>query len=173
DGLVRAARDTRAPLIVVNSPNNPTGTPLPEGAVERLLAETAALIVLDEAYQDFGGPTAVPLLKDEPRLVALRTCSKAMSRAGLGKCSAGWWKSTASWSATCPGPPVWRAVCGSPLAPMKTWTRWCAPCRRFSYEPQRRGEAEDEGDRGARAARPRRGGTRGAGDGHRLLRSHA
>ena len=83
DGLVRAARDTRAPLIVVNSPNNPTGTPLPEGAVERLLAETAALIVLDEAYQDFGGPTAVPLLKDEPRLVVLRTFSKAMSLAGL------------------------------------------------------------------------------------------
>jgi len=83
DALVRAARDTRAPLVVVNSPNNPTGTPLPDGAVERLLAETTALIVLDEAYQDFGGPTAVPLLKDEPRLVVLRTFSKAMSLAGL------------------------------------------------------------------------------------------
>src|SRR5437016_4378654 len=83
DGLVRAARDTRAPLIVVNSPNNPTGTPLPDGAVQRLLAETTALIVMDEAYQDFGGPTAVPLLKDEPRLVVLRTFSKAMSLAGL------------------------------------------------------------------------------------------
>src|SRR3989442_13429155 len=83
DALVGAARDTRAPLIVVNSPNNPTGTPLPEGAVERLLAETVALIVLDEAYQDFGGPTAVPLLKDGPRLVVLRTFSKAMSLAGL------------------------------------------------------------------------------------------
>ncbi len=83
DALVQAARDTRAPLVVVNSPNNPTGTPLPDGAVERLLAETAALIVLDEAYQDFGGPTAVPLLKDEPRLVVLRTFSKAMSLAGL------------------------------------------------------------------------------------------
>ena len=83
DALVQAARDTRAPLVVVNSPNNPTGTPLPDGAVERLLAETTALIVLDEAYQDFGGPTAVPLLKDEPRLVVLRTFSKAMSLAGL------------------------------------------------------------------------------------------
>ena len=83
DALVRAARDTQAPLVVVNSPNNPTGTPLPGGAVERLLAETAALIVMDEAYQDFGGPTAVPLLKDAPRLVVLRTFSKAMSLAGL------------------------------------------------------------------------------------------
>ncbi len=83
DALVRAARDTQAPLVVVNSPNNPTGTPLPDGAVQRLLAETTALIVMDEAYQDFGGPTAVPLLKDEPRLVVLRTFSKAMSLAGL------------------------------------------------------------------------------------------
>src|SRR5881396_18228 len=83
DALVRAARDTQAPLVVVNSPNNPTGTPLPDGAVQRLLAETTALIVMDEAYQDFGGPTAVPLLKDEPRLVVLRPFSKAMSLAGL------------------------------------------------------------------------------------------
>src|SRR5438105_14024071 len=60
--LIRAVRDTRAPVVVVNSPNNPTGTPLPEGAAERLLAETEALVVLDEAYQDFGGPTAIPLL---------------------------------------------------------------------------------------------------------------
>jgi histidinol-phosphate aminotransferase len=83
DALVRAVRDTRAPLIVVNSPNNPTGTPLPDGAVQRLLAETQALIVVDEAYQDFGGPTAVPLLRDAARLVVLRTFSKAMSLAGV------------------------------------------------------------------------------------------
>jgi len=81
--LVRAARETRARVLVVNSPNNPTGTPLPDGAVERLLAETAALVVVDEAYQDFGGATAVPLLADQPRLVVLRTFSKAMSLAGL------------------------------------------------------------------------------------------
>src|SRR5213592_992569 len=72
--LIRAVRDTRAPVVVVNSPNNPTGTPLPEGAAERLLAE---------AYQDFGGPTAIPLLARAPRLVVLRTFSKAMSLAGL------------------------------------------------------------------------------------------
>src|SRR5256885_9344212 len=81
--LIRAVRDTRAPVVVVNSPNNPTGTPLPEGSTERLLAETEALVVLDEAYQDFGGPTAIPLLARAPRLVVLRTFSKAMSLAGL------------------------------------------------------------------------------------------
>ncbi len=81
--LIRAAGTTAARVVVVNSPNNPTGTPLPEGGVERLLGDTGALIVVDEAYQDFGGPTAVPLLAEHPRLVVLRTFSKAMSLAGL------------------------------------------------------------------------------------------
>lgn len=81
--LIRAAVAAQARVIVVNSPNNPTGTPLPDGGVERLLEETEALIVVDEAYQDFGGPTALPLLAEHARLVVLRTFSKAMSLAGL------------------------------------------------------------------------------------------
>ncbi len=81
--LIRAAVAAQARVIVVNSPNNPTGTPLPDDAVARLLDETEALIVVDEAYQDFGGPTAVPLLAEHARLVVLRTFSKAMSLAGL------------------------------------------------------------------------------------------
>ena len=83
DALARAAREARASVVVVNSPNNPTGTPLPDDGVGRLLAQTDALVVVDEAYQDFGGPTAIPLLKGEPRVVVLRTFSKAMSLAGL------------------------------------------------------------------------------------------
>jgi len=39
--------------------------------------------VCDEAYQEFGGPTAIPLLRRTSRLVVLRTFSKAMGMAGL------------------------------------------------------------------------------------------
>jgi histidinol-phosphate aminotransferase len=81
--LIRAAAAAHARVVVVNSPNNPTGTPFPEGGVERLLAETEALVVLDEAYQDFGGPSGIPLLAAHPRLVVLRSFSKSMSLAGL------------------------------------------------------------------------------------------
>jgi len=81
--LVGAARSSGARVVVVNAPNNPTGSALPDGAIERVLAETDALVVVDEAYQDFGGSTAVPLLALHPRLVVLRTFSKAMSLAGL------------------------------------------------------------------------------------------
>jgi len=83
DALVAAVREHRAAVVIVNSPNNPTGTPLPDGGAARLLRETDALVVVDEAYQDFGGPTALPLLAEQPRLIVLRTFSKAMAMAGL------------------------------------------------------------------------------------------
>lgn len=83
DRLIEAARRERARVIMLNSPNNPTGSALPDGAVERILAETDAFVVCDEAYQDFGGPTALPLLRQTSRLVVLRTFSKAFGLAGL------------------------------------------------------------------------------------------
>jgi len=81
--LIAAARRERARVVVLNSPNNPTGSALPEGAVRRILDETEALVLCDEAYQDFGGPSAVSLLRQSARLVVLRTFSKAMGMAGL------------------------------------------------------------------------------------------
>jgi histidinol-phosphate aminotransferase len=83
DSLITAAQRERARVVVLNSPNNPTGSVLPDGAVERVLAETSALVLCDEAYQDFGGPSAVTLLHRSARVVVLRTFSKAMGMAGL------------------------------------------------------------------------------------------
>jgi histidinol-phosphate aminotransferase len=83
DRIVETAVRERARVVVLNSPNNPTGSALPEGAVERILGETGALVLCDEAYQDFGGPTAIPLLRRTSRVVVLRTFSKAMGMAGL------------------------------------------------------------------------------------------
>jgi histidinol-phosphate aminotransferase len=83
DGLIKAAQRESARVIVLNSPNNPTGSALPEGAVERILSQTEALVVCDEAYQDFGGPSAIRLLSHSSRLVVLRTFSKAFGLAGL------------------------------------------------------------------------------------------
>lgn len=83
DRLIEAANREKARVIVLNSPNNPTGSALPVDAVERILAETSALVVCDEAYQDFGGPTAVGLLSRSSRVVVLRTFSKAFGLAGL------------------------------------------------------------------------------------------
>lgn len=79
--LLREAREAR--VVVVCTPNNPTGTTCPRSLVERLLGETEALVLVDEAYQEFGGDTMVPLLRESARVVVLRTFSKAFGLAGL------------------------------------------------------------------------------------------
>ncbi len=81
---VQDAVDARTRLIVVISPNNPTGTVVPLEAVEHLLTQFPDCAVLvDEAYFEFNGLTAVPLLKRFPNLVVLRTFSKAFALPGL------------------------------------------------------------------------------------------
>jgi histidinol-phosphate aminotransferase len=83
DAIVRTARETDAAVIVLCSPNNPTGCWLSEDEVRRIHDETDALVLLDQAYVEFGGYDGIPLLAGRPRLVVLRTFSKAMAMAGL------------------------------------------------------------------------------------------
>jgi histidinol-phosphate/aromatic aminotransferase/cobyric acid decarboxylase-like protein len=83
DALLAARRETGAALTIVCSPNNPTGTSLEIGDVERLCRDGDGLVVIDEAYHEFSARTAVPLLERHPNLVVLRTFSKAMALAGL------------------------------------------------------------------------------------------
>jgi len=81
--LREARRQSQAPLTIVCSPNNPTGTSLPLAEIERLCDDADGLVVVDEAYHEFAGTSAVPLLERHANLVVLRTFSKAMALAGL------------------------------------------------------------------------------------------
>lgn len=83
DAIIRAARDTRAAVVVLCTPNNPTGSALTREEIERIHDSVDALILLDQAYVEFGGYDGIPLLDGRPRLVVLRTFSKAMAMAGL------------------------------------------------------------------------------------------
>lgn len=83
EALLRARRESGAPLTIVCSPNNPTGGVLPAGDLRRLCAESDSLVVVDEAYHEFSRQSAVPLLSEHENLVVLRTFSKAMGFAGL------------------------------------------------------------------------------------------
>jgi histidinol-phosphate aminotransferase len=75
------------------SPNNPTGRAEPPGTIEALLAGLAADaeragraapdVILDEAYVEFSGESLAPLRATYPRLVIVRTMSKAYAIAGL------------------------------------------------------------------------------------------
>src|SRR5215831_13770343 len=81
DKLIEASRS--ADVVVVCSPNNPTGGLLEHDALVALLKNAKGIVLLDEAYHEFSGQTVVPLLSNHPNLVVLRTFSKAMSMAGL------------------------------------------------------------------------------------------
>jgi histidinol-phosphate aminotransferase len=81
--LVEARKRSEAAVTIVCSPNNPTGTSLSRAALERLCRVGDGLVVVDEAYHEFSGETAVPLLEDHPNLVVFRTFSKALALAGL------------------------------------------------------------------------------------------
>ena len=74
--LARVARGD-IDFVVVTSPNNPTGACAPLGLIERLLQATDALVLVDEAYCEFAGTTALPLLEAHENLALLRTFSKA------------------------------------------------------------------------------------------------
>jgi histidinol-phosphate aminotransferase len=85
-----AALDHRPDVIFVCSPNNPTGNAQPIEVVGELAARSDALVIVDEAYVEFGGESAVPLVRTHPNLVAVRTFSKAFALAGarVGYCLA-------------------------------------------------------------------------------------
>jgi histidinol-phosphate aminotransferase len=83
DAIVRSARETNAAVVVLCTPNNPTGCWLTEDEILRIHDDTDALVLLDQAYVEFGGFDGIPLLDGRPRLVVLRTFSKAMALAGL------------------------------------------------------------------------------------------
>jgi histidinol-phosphate aminotransferase len=72
-------------LIVVTSPNNPTGTVLDPAELTYLLDNFKGVLIVDEAYAEFrpaGTPSAILEITSHPRLVVVRTMSKAFSFAG-------------------------------------------------------------------------------------------
>lgn len=69
--------------IVFPNPNAPTGLELPFDQVERIIAANPdCVVIVDEAYVDFGGTTVLPLLEKYDNLLVTRTFSKSRAMAG-------------------------------------------------------------------------------------------
>ncbi|HVM11231.1 MAG TPA: histidinol-phosphate transaminase [Actinomycetota bacterium] len=87
EGAVDAVERHDPAIVFVCSPNNPTGNAQSLEVVDALCG-AAPLVLVDEAYIEFGGETAQPLLERHENLVVVRTFSKAFSLAAarLGYC---------------------------------------------------------------------------------------
>jgi histidinol-phosphate aminotransferase len=84
EALARAAHATRARVVYLANPDNPSGSFAERAEVERFLGELPAdcLLVLDEAYADYVPPSERLPATEDPRVVRMRTFSKAYGMAG-------------------------------------------------------------------------------------------
>lgn len=83
DAVLRAITP-RTRLIFLNTPNNPTGQLIPLADVERIAsAAPQAIVLVDEAYIEFGGETFLPRLRRYSNVLVGRTFSKAYGLAGM------------------------------------------------------------------------------------------
>ncbi|MDA0745472.1 MAG: histidinol-phosphate transaminase [bacterium] len=81
--ICEAIRRENANMVILCSPNNPTGCVVSNADLEALLNETDALVLVDEAYAEFSNHTALDLLPNHPNLIVLKTFSKALGAAGI------------------------------------------------------------------------------------------
>ena len=69
--------------VVLANPNAPTGMAVPTAAIRRLLErDPRRVVIVDEAYVDFGGESCVPLIREYGNLLVTQTMSKSRSLAG-------------------------------------------------------------------------------------------
>lgn len=70
--------------VVITNPNAPTGIELDQASLRRILeGNPDVVVIVDEAYIDFGGTSALPLLREYPNLLVVQTMSKSRALAGM------------------------------------------------------------------------------------------
>lgn len=83
DEVIRTIHEKGVRLFIFSNPCNPTSVGLEREDVRRIIRETDALIVLDEAYMDFWEQSLLDEVADYDNLIILRTCSKMLGMAAL------------------------------------------------------------------------------------------
>jgi histidinol-phosphate aminotransferase len=81
EGLLAAAAGAK--ILWLCNPNSPTGNAADPAELERLVARAPCLVVIDEAYAEYAGWSAVPMVARHGHLVVVKTMSKAFGMAGM------------------------------------------------------------------------------------------
>ena len=87
DRLMEWGRDDNTGLIMLCSPNNPTGNTISRNDLESVLQNSRCCVAVDEAYAEFSDQNFIPLIRKYDNLLIIRTASKALGSAGI---RAGW-----------------------------------------------------------------------------------
>ncbi len=85
DEVLAAIAEHRPSVVIITTPNNPTGTTTARATIEQILTGTETIVIVDEAYQEFAQDpeqTALTLLPTYGNLIVVRTMSKAFALAG-------------------------------------------------------------------------------------------
>lgn len=77
DKVLEAAKQSDAKLIILCNPNNPTGTVMPAEDIEYIVSRAKCPVLIDEAYIEFYGESAVGLMEKYDNVIIARTFSKA------------------------------------------------------------------------------------------------
>ena len=83
DKVLEEAKKENSSIVFIAYPNAPTGNYFAEDKIIKIIEESGCLVVVDEAYYEFGKKTFVPFISRYDNLVILRTFSKAYSIASL------------------------------------------------------------------------------------------
>lgn len=83
DEIIDASKRLKPKVIFICNPNNPTGNIISKTDIIKIIKQTNAIVVVDEAYIEFGGETVISLVNKFDNLIVLRTLSKAFGLAGI------------------------------------------------------------------------------------------
>jgi len=83
DEFIKFIEEEKPKIVLLSNPNNPTGKSIPYSEIIKIVKTSDAIVVLDEAYIEFGGESLIDVIDQYDNLIILRTFSKAFGLAGI------------------------------------------------------------------------------------------
>lgn len=81
--VIKVMKENNPKLTIVCNPNNPTGTVIKKDKVLEIVKSTDEIVIVDEAYMEFGEESVVDEIENYKNLIVVKTLSKAFSMAGI------------------------------------------------------------------------------------------